>query len=349
MFCFLLLSLIINSRAQQKNPAQAKFPDIFSNLPIPDAAKLSVLRENERPLSKIRANLFVKVSSSKTTCFVGEPILVTYELYSALQNESEIDRLPSFAGFAVLELSVVNEQVVYKTIHGRSYRAFHLRQFQLVPQQSGRLTIDSLTVNNVIHYRIPPDSDRHYSGIVASTPLTIDVRALPSEKKPPDFSGVVGHFQLSVSVDSQRIAAGETNTLHIAISGSGNFIALSQPDISWPPGFDYFPVHEKTILTKNSFPPSGQQLFDIPFVPSREGEFSIPALQITYFDATKGDYKQSSSSPILIKVSPPKIKQPSKALEAKPNNQFSATWIRIALVVILILLLLIFVRKRKTK
>jgi hypothetical protein len=282
-------------------------------------------------------------------CYVGEPILLTYELYSALQNESEIDRLPSFAGFGVSEISVSNEQVNYRNIRGRSYRVFNLRQFVLVPQEQGKFTIDSLFVNNHIHYQILPDSVRHYAGIVASKPLTLDVRALPSEKKPPGFSGAVGHFQLSASVDSQRIPAGETNTLHIVISGTGNFIPLYQPPVDWPPDFDYFPVQEKTMLTRNSFPSSGRQTFDIPFVPSRAGEFTIPALQITYFDATKGNYERSSTDPILISVLTPKTKPHQKALAVKDNNQLGALWIRISLAVVLIMGLLIFIRRKKTE
>ena len=286
-FFFLILHSV--APAQHNPSAPARFHDIFSDLPVPDAASLSVLKKNENPQAKVQRFIFIRSVVSHTKCYVGEPVLLTYQLYSALQNESEIYKLPSFAGFSMMELSVVNEHPVYKIIRGQNYRVFNLRQFQIIPQQAGPLMIDTLAVSNTVHYKINSDSTGHYEGIVYADPIIINVKPLPDPGKPVNFSGAVGDFQLKVSVDSTRLAAGEANALHIEISGSGNFIPLSMPEINWPDGFDYFPARDKTTMEKNSFPPVGKETFDIAFVPKKAGKFIIPRLQISFFDAPSGN------------------------------------------------------------
>jgi hypothetical protein len=348
LISFLFLILHSAVLAQHTTPPPARFHDIFSDLPIPDAASLSILKKNENPQARVQRFIFIRSVVSNTKCYVGEPVLLTYQLYSALQNESEIYKLPSFAGSSMMELSVVNEHPVYKVLRGQNYRVFNLRQFQIIPLQAGPLIIDTLAVSNTVHYKINPDSTGYYQGIVYADPVTINVKPLPDPGKPVNFSGAVGDFQLMVSVDSPRLAAGEANALHIEISGSGNFIPLSMPEINWPDGFDYFPEREKTTMEKNSFPPVGKETFDIAFVPKKTGKFFIPQLQISFFDALHGLYKMSSSSPIGIVVLPAR---PSSAVEHEPSNKPSLhnydIWIPATIILATILGFFIFMWKRK--
>ena len=348
ILCIFLLGIISGIFAQHKKPAEAHFQDIFGDLPIHDAASLSVLKKNENPEKKVHDNIFIKSFVSKTTCFVGEPILLTYQLFSALQNESEVYKLPSFLGAAILELNMVNEHPEYKEINGKTFRVFNLRQFQLTPQSSGKFQIDTLAVSNSVRYRIGSDSTGHYEGIVYSKPMSVEVRALPEQGKPAGFSGAVGDFMLKVSVDSLRIAAGETNALHIEITGTGNFIPLSIPKIDWPPNFDYFPAHEKSTLVKNTFPPAGKQSFDILFVPQKGGRFTIPALEIVFFNALKGAYEMRKSDPIEIIVLPAKS---SPAVEKETETgvpiHHYGVWAWAVLVLVAVIVLFIFIRKRQ--
>jgi len=55
-----------------------------------DMDKSSVLQPGETPASKIKSNLFVKVFANKTTCVVGEPILVEYKLFTRLRSQSKV-------------------------------------------------------------------------------------------------------------------------------------------------------------------------------------------------------------------------------------------------------------------
>ncbi|HEY2721605.1 MAG TPA: BatD family protein, partial [Chitinophagaceae bacterium] len=46
------------------------------------------LRPGEDPIKKIHNNLFLKLTIDKQTCFIGEPLVATFKLYSRLQSKS---------------------------------------------------------------------------------------------------------------------------------------------------------------------------------------------------------------------------------------------------------------------
>ena len=54
------------------------------------------LRPGENGCEKIRQNLFVKVMVDRKNCYVGEPVLATFKLYSRLESKSDIIKNPGF-------------------------------------------------------------------------------------------------------------------------------------------------------------------------------------------------------------------------------------------------------------
>lgn len=74
-------------------------------IPITDAAYDDyLLQPGEDLRKKIDRNLFIRVEADKTSCFVGEPVVATYKLYTRLKSESNIVKSPAFNGFSVVEL-----------------------------------------------------------------------------------------------------------------------------------------------------------------------------------------------------------------------------------------------------
>src|ERR1700733_353499 len=214
ILCFFFLQ---NATAQSKKIAA---PDIFKDLPIDDPAKNSILRLGEDSTQKIKKNIFVKGAISKSHCFLGEPVLLTYTLFTALQSTSTIST-PSFAGFSVDAMEQDNEQVNHASLNGKIYRKFIVQKVQLVPLQEGAMTIDPVSVYNEVNYKYN-EKDFHYSGTVHTGAIKIYVDSLPVGGRPVDFTGTTGNFTISVQADTD-IAAGENDTLHMEIAGTGNF------------------------------------------------------------------------------------------------------------------------------
>jgi hypothetical protein len=68
----------------------------------PQENKEYVLKPGENASDVIKKNLFVKVQISKNKCYVGEPIVATYKLYSCLHSESRVTKLPSMNGLSTI-------------------------------------------------------------------------------------------------------------------------------------------------------------------------------------------------------------------------------------------------------
>ena len=101
-----------------------------------EISKEYLLKPGESIAEKIRKNLFVKVQASKTTCYAGEPIVVTYKLYSRLRSESRVSKRPSLNGFSVYDMIDPNRDVAsVETLNGKQSTVHIIRKAQLIPLQ----------------------------------------------------------------------------------------------------------------------------------------------------------------------------------------------------------------------
>ena len=137
---------------------------------------------------------------------------------------------------------------------------------------------------------------------IASPSSELKVLSLPTRGRPNDFSGAVGDFQVSSDTSATRVAAGDPLTLHLRISGVGNFDRVDSAM------FDHLD-HWKTYPPKSSFTPSdtagnkGEKVFEQPLIAALPGEQSIPALEFTYFNPGTQRYERAHTQPITVTVS----------------------------------------------
>jgi len=330
---------------QTKNRVPSSVSNLFSDLPVPDAAAGSVLLERESAAEKIAHNIFVTTSLNTDRCFAGEPVLFTATLYSALQSNSVIKTSPQLSGFVASEMTVDNERPRYKIIAGKNYRVFTIRRLQLLPVQEGALIIEPMVVKNTVQYTDESDHEQAYSGTVHSDLLKLKVKPLPVNGRPAAFTGLIGSFSMKITAARSQLAAGEADTLHIVISGSGNFTECKLPVIAWPDGIEHFPAKDQLNLDANSFPITGNKTFDIPFVVLKPGTLLLQALSLDYFDPATALYKTITSSAIAIDVLPAAADKKVAPAEKASGNYFS--WIGFSAIALLLTMATIFyVRKR---
>ncbi|HUE12418.1 MAG TPA: BatD family protein [Steroidobacteraceae bacterium] len=138
---------------------------------------------------------------------------------------------------------------------------------------------------------------------VASPPSELKVLALPTEGRPPDFSGAVGTFKIESDISAATVAAGDPLTLKMRVTGSGNF---DRVDSAMLEHLDQW----KTYPPKSSFKPSdaigyrGEKTFEQPLIASKPGVQTVPGLAFSYFDPTARRYDTARSSPLQVTVSP---------------------------------------------
>ncbi|GAB3007364.1 hypothetical protein GCM10027051_04020 [Niabella terrae] len=316
---------------------------------------------------RIKSNVFLKVDASATDCYVGEPIIVTYRLYSAMNSESVVTRNPSFSGFEVKDLLGGDASLPFReTVDGVGFDVHVIKKLQLTPQRAGRLTIGSLSVRNNIRlidangnedpilngvqegYSL---NNGYYAITINSVPIQIDVAALPgSATRPAQFSGLVGNFKMNVQLPKLVYAPGEQGQLTITIIGVGDFSKIVQPEIEWPRKTEVFPAKESSDIKADG---SGYKAYVIPFIINEEGAYKIPSIKFSFFDATSNQYKTITNIPINFHVvkegkSTAAISLPRATPPDQPADNI--LWIGLAASVGLLLLLFWLVRRgRKSR
>lgn len=259
-------------------------------------------------------DLFINVSASKTNVYEQEAFLLTFKIYTLVDLRGfDNVKLPDFKGFHSQEVELPsNQKWSLEHYKGRNYHTTVYRQFVLFPQQSGKLTIEparfDASIAKVVQSADPFDAffngGSNYVEIkkTLSTPkITINVNPLPAGK-PADFSGGVGEFSITSSINSKELKTNDAVTIKLVISGTGNLKLVSTPEIKFPEDFEVFDpkVDNKMRLTPQGL--SGSKVIEYLAIPRHAGTYKIPAVTFSYFDINSRSYKTLKTEDYEIKV-----------------------------------------------
>ena len=284
-----------------------------------------VLRKGESIPDKVNKNMQLRLQTDKTSCYIGEPVVATYKLYSRLRSESTLSKNPSFNGFSVVDMTEgdpVSAQT-RETLNGREYNAYTIRKAQLYPLQSGTLALESASLDNRIEFYKDNGSNSYGTGDVvtqnvtlSSKPVMITVKPLPEEGKPASFKGAVGNFTIDASLEKNNFSSDETGKLLLTITGSGNMHLLTVLDIKWADGIEAFDVKSIDKTNDKTVPISGSKTFEIPFATEHPGKFLTPSVNFSFFDPGSGTYKMLYAEPLSFTVT----KGTGKQVDVIKNN-----------------------------
>lgn len=249
------------------------------------------------------SDLFITATASKTTVYEQEAFLLTYKIYTLVDLRSfDNVKLPDFKGFHSQEVELPNDRrwglEHYK---GRNYQTTIYRQFVLFPQQSGKLTIDAARFDASIAKATQASDpfEAFFNGgsnyvevkkAILTPQLTINVNSLPAGK-PADFSGGVGEFNISSSINSTNVKTNDAVTVKIVISGTGNLKLISNPEIKFPEDFEVYDPKESNNFRLTNSGLSGSKVIEYLAIPRNAGTYKIPAVKFSYFDISTRSYK----------------------------------------------------------
>ena len=258
------------------------------------------------------SDLFIKVSANKKRVYEQEPILLTYKVYTLVGLTSLRGDMPDLKSFYTQEVSLPSQKSFsIETFNGRPYRTTTWSQYVMFPQMTGKLQIPSITFEGIVvqqNRNIDPFEAFFNGGsgyievkkkIIAPG---IDIEVDPLPERPVGFSGGVGHFTVSASLNKTETKANDPVSVRITVSGTGNLKLVKQPQIELPKDFDkYEPkVTDKTKLTTAGI--EGSMIYDILIVPRHQGHYEIPPVSLTYFDTTSKTYRTVTSEPLTLDV-----------------------------------------------
>lgn len=262
--------------------------------------------------SRISANdLFITATASKTTVHEQEAILLTYKVYTVVNLRQLYGKMPDLKGFHTQEVELPQQKTfTLEHYKGRNYNTTVWSQYVLFPQQTGKLEIPSITFDGVVAQQTASDDpfDAFFNGggyvevkkKITTPKVVINVQPLPA--KPAGFSGAVGEFKLASSINATDVKTNDAVTIKLTLSGTGNMKLIGTPEVKFPQDFEIYDpkVTDDYKLTNSGL--TGTKTFEYLAIPRHAGNFTIPAVEFTYFDLKSNSYKTLKTEAYNLKV-----------------------------------------------
>jgi BatD DUF11 like domain len=279
-------------------PAQAR-PDPFGMDPFGDPFEDFFGRRGRRGRA-VAPRLLVQATPSRTRLHVAEPLVLTYFLDTQTSvADLQFKEAPQFAGFWVEDLerpktSASGEAV---TVDGEVYRRFPILRKLLFPTKAGTLTLPAAT------FRVGLARQGFFDtgGVVERTtkPVTVTVEPLPDA---PGFSGAVGRFRTSASLDRDAVPLGEAAMLRFRVEGTGNLKWIDPPPEIVAEGARVFPPQAKSDLRTTAEGITGSRTWEFVVVPETGGAVEVPPLSFSWFDPSAGRIVSAETTPLTLRV-----------------------------------------------
>ena len=257
-------------------------------------------------------DLFIKVSANKHRVFEQEPILLTYKVYTLVDLTQLEGKMPDLTGFHTQEIPLPQQKSFHvENVNGKNYRCVTWSQYVMYPQMTGKLEIPSITFKGIVvqqNRNVDPFEAFFNGGSgyievkreIKAPGVTIQVDPLPN--RPAGFSGGVGRFTLTAQLEASTVKAGNPLKLRVVVGGVGNLKLIKQPVVAFPKDFDTYDakITDKTKLTTNGL--EGNMIYDFLAVPRNQGSYTIPPIELTYYDTAAKAYKTVKSQPLQVTV-----------------------------------------------
>ena len=260
-------------------------------------------------------DLFMRLSLSRTEVVIGEPITATLKIYQRANVVGfENAKFPTFNGFWSQETYVPNNiEFKRESLDDKIYNTAVLRTYVLIPQQPGTITIDPAELVCLVNIRTAPstsnslfdsffqDEYRTIRKRVTTPAVKVKVNPLPAGQ-PASFGGGVGNFGISARLTTDNLKTHDAASLIITVSGRGNVALLEEPKVNFPPDFEVYDTKTTENTDKSNGGTSGSKSFEYPFIPRSHGDFTIEAVEYSYYDVNAGKYVTLRTEPLHVKV-----------------------------------------------
>lgn len=258
-------------------------------------------------------DLFVRLILDKKEAYVGEQILATFKVYTkaTLSGINQAFKGPDFRGFFTEQIETQPlRSLQSEAVNGDIYYTGVVRRLVIIPQKTGELIIEPFDLDVAIRREVRRKiADPFFEDFVIpdvqeipvklkSKAVKVIVKPLPSNA-PASFKGAVGNFRINAEISKTSTTTNDPLTLKLTVSGKGNLKLINEVDIEVPYDMNkYDPV----INTRFDNPLSGSKTFEYLIVPKVAGQFTIPPVEFTYFDADINRYKTLKSQSFRIQV-----------------------------------------------
>lgn len=253
---------------------------------------------------------FVRPSLSVLRPYVGQAVVVTFELYWSRQVSVQGIRgqtAPNYGDAEVQDLLKEEAKAEAVQLGGRPYHRQITQRVVLIPSKAGELRIESPSFKVEIGDFFETKTSKATGPAVA-----LQVRDLPAQGKPASFvRGNVGAFaatgQLLVSGQAaakHKVKTGERLLLHYELSGEGNLLGVR--DIAPPsvPGMtvEALPGRPNDGVKLGINGQTGKRSWQYVLSFAQPGRFVLPAAEWSFFDPAAERYQTAVLGPFEVEV-----------------------------------------------
>ncbi|MCF7847826.1 MAG: BatD family protein [Kiritimatiellales bacterium] len=134
-----------------------------------------------------------------------------------------------------------------------------------------------------------------------SNPLTLEVKPLPAEGRPPQFKGLIGSFTIDVQAEPLSVRVGEPVTLTVRIESDRFMETINFPSLRYQPQL----INKFEIPDERSLPElAGKAKISTQSIrPVSTTVSNIPPLELVFFNPASNAFMTATSEPIPLTVS----------------------------------------------
>ena len=273
--------------------------------------------------AKGESELFLKTILSKSDAYLGEKIVVTYELYSLYNIEDfGFTDYTSIDGAVVKEIPSDRLAAEYVYLDGVRYAKRVMKQLIIDPIKTGAYTIPSFNAQvNVIVEDWPggfsggglgglfggmPGGfnlfNRSQAVYVQTEEKTLTVKPLPARGANAVFSGIVGELSVDGNVSRDALNYGDSLSLRAKLSGNCNLDGFKKLFKDGVPGFAVYETQKNAVESVFNNQYYAEKEFEVILVAEKTGHIKIEPLILTYFNPVSGRYEEAALPAFDIEV-----------------------------------------------
>ncbi|MDL1963628.1 MAG: BatD family protein [Deltaproteobacteria bacterium] len=288
-------------------PAQVRIKNkVYSS----NSVKLTVSKARNNQAGNESRPLFLEARISKNNLYLNQNILYILRLFMSEQISDISLEMPEVQGLVFESLA---EPKKYSTIiNAKRYEVVELK-YILIPKKPGTYSIPAAGMRMTVYKRNRRDNffDDSFFNMrsgkpvyLSSNEIQLDVKKLPVQNRPDNFSGLVGRFDVKAKLDPVEVKVSESATLTITVQGRGNVRQIPDLKLADIKGLKIYHDKPQLNISKGESEISGEKIMKWAVVPESGGEYIIPSMALAFFDPEKGLYRELKTKPFSLKSNP---------------------------------------------
>ena len=275
--------------------------------------------------------VFVELLIPKKTAYLGESLPVEVRTYFGVNTHPQItpDLVLNGEGFSVAKFTS-QKDAGQQAVEGINYLVASAKS-AITGLRIGTLAVGPVEVDPIVqlprpHRRVsgndPLDAffNNPFNGMnlqqaqqikLLSDPVPVEIKPLPPQGRPADFTGAIGQFRLEAEAEPRKAQTGDPVTVHLVLSGKGNFDRVNAPGLSDEQGLRTYPATAR-FKADDEVGLSGIKMFD-QVVIADGPRTALPGYHFNYFDPGTGKYVQVDTPPIPVRIEGGSLATPTPA------------------------------------